>query len=96
MILRCLVDYGNSGSLFCFTIETDDEQSLFSILKSYSNDVRFLEEKKEKSRFDKGCRKLKDGSTILRCQYFGEKFLSMFAFKNSPGRWNIIEKAVAV
>lgn len=46
MIVRMLVDLSGKGELYMMTIETKDEQKLFSTLKRYYTDVRFLEEKK--------------------------------------------------
>ena len=45
MIVRCLVDLNNEGVLFLLTIQTEDRERLFKELKSFSNDVRYVEDK---------------------------------------------------
>lgn len=96
MISRFLIDYNNTGNLFCFTIMTENRDRLCNLLKTYSNDVRYLEDKETAGKKDKGKRKLEDGSIVLRCQYFGDKIPAMYSFKNSPSRFNLIQKAVIV
>ena len=96
MIVRCLVDLNNEGVLFLLTIQTEDKDMLFELLKEHSHDVRFIEEKDEPSRRDTGDRKLDDGSIVLRCQSFGDKVGAMYAFGKSQGKMCTIEKAVAV
>ena len=96
MILSMLVDFNNRGTLFSMTIETKDRDKLFQTLHKYSNDVRFIEEKKERGAKDKGARVLSDGSTVLRCKYFGDKIPAMYAFGKSPGKMNILNMGVIV
>lgn len=96
MIVRCLVDLNNEGFLYTLTIQTEDKERLFQELKLHSDDVRFIEDKKEPSVRDKGTRVLTDGSRVLRCQFFGDKVCGLSAFGKSEGRMFIINKAVSV
>lgn len=96
MIVRCLVDLNNEGFLYTLTIQTEDKERLFQELKLHSNDVRYIEDKKEPSNRDKGDRILTDGSRVLRCQFFGDKVCGLSAFGKSEGRMFIINKAVSI
>lgn len=96
MIVRVLVDLNDEGWLYLLTIQTEDKDRLFELLKEHSHDVRFIEEKEEPSKRDTGDRKLDDGSIVLRCQSFGDKVGAMYAFGKSQGKMCTIEKAVVV
>lgn len=96
MILSVLVDFNDKGGLFSLTIETKNRNKLFKTLHKYSHDVRFIEEKEERGAKDKGERVLSDGSTVLRCKYFGDKIPAMYAFQKSPGKMNILKRGVSV
>lgn len=96
MIVRCLVDLNNEGVLYLLTIQTEDRERLFKELKSFSNDVRYVEDKEEPSQRDKGDRILTDGSKVLRCQFFGDKVYGLSAFSKNAGKMAVINKAVSI
>lgn len=96
MIVRCLVDLNNEGYLYTLTIQTEDKEKLFEELKLFSNDVRYIEDKEEPSKRDKGDKILSDGSKVLRCQFFGDKVCGISAFGKSEGRMFIINKATSI
>ena len=96
MILSVLVDFNDKGALFSMTIETKNKKKLFQTLHKYSHDVRFVEQKEKRGARDKGERRLSDGSTVLRCKYFGDKIPAMYAFDKSPGKMRIIDMGVVV
>lgn len=95
-IVRLLVDYGDSGFLYCMTIATKDKDRLFQCMKGYSHDVRYLDTKKRPGKNDKGNGKLPDGSIIIGATAFGDKVSANTAFYKSENRMNLIRKAVIV
>lgn len=95
-IVRILVDYGDTGFLYCMTIATKDKDMLFDCMKRYSHDVRYLDTKKKAGKNDKGNRTLPDGSIIIGAAAFGDKVSANTAFSKSENRMNIIRKAVTV
>lgn len=96
MIVSVLVDFNDEGDFYRLTIETENKHRLFEYLTSLSNDVRYIEDKEERGRKDTGCRVLPDGSTILRCQWFGSKIGHMMRFETSPYKMGVIKKAVQI
>lgn len=95
-IVRLLVDYGDSGFLYCMTIATKDKDMLFECMKGYSHDVRYLNTKKRAGKNDKGNRRLPDGSIIIGAAAFGDKVSANTAFSKSENRMNLIRQAVTV
>ena len=92
-IVRLLVDYGNTGFLYCMTIATKNRDALLECMKCYSHDVRYLDTKKKAGKNDKGNRRLPDGSIIIGASAFGDKVSANTAFSKSENRMNIIRKA---
>ena len=95
-IVRLLVDYGDSGFLYCMTIATKDKDMLFQCMKRYSHDVRYLDTKKRAGKNDKGNHRLPDGSIIIGAAFFGDKVSANAAFSKSENRMNLIRQAVMV
>lgn len=95
-IVRLLVDYGNTGFLYCMTIATKNKDALFECMKCYSQDVRYLDTKKKAGKNDKGNRRLPDGSIIIGASAFGDKVSANTAFSKSENRMNLIQKAAMV
>lgn len=95
-IVRLIVDYGNTGFLYCMTIATKNKDALFECMKCYSHDVRYLDTKKKAGKNDKGHRVLPDGSIIISASAFGDKVSANTAFSKSENRMNLIQKAVMV
>lgn len=95
-IVRILIDYGDTGFLYCMTIATKDVDSLLDYMKGYSHDVRYLDTKKKAGKNDKGHRILPDGSIIIGAAAFGDKASANTAFNKSESRMNLIRKAVIV
>lgn len=95
-IVRILIDYGDTGFLYCMTIATKDKDMLFDYMKRYSHDVRYLDTKKKAGKNDKGNRVLPDGSIIIGATAFGDKVSANTAFNKSENRMNLIRKAVIV
>ena len=96
MIIRVLMDLNDDGYLYMLNIQTEDKERTLQTLKNYSNDVRYVEEKQEATRFDKGARVLPDGSIVKRCTLFGDKVAARFSFDKSEYKKFIINKAVCV
>lgn len=88
-----LMDFNDTGDFYRLTIETEDKQVLFKYLCQFSNDVRYIEDKEERGKKDVGTRVLPDGSTILRCQWFGSKIGHLMRFETSPYKMGVIKKA---
>ena len=42
MIVRVLVDLNDEGWLYLLTIQTEDKDRLFELVKEHSHDVRFI------------------------------------------------------
>lgn len=95
-IVRILIDYGDTGFLYCMTIATKDKDVLLNCMKGYSHDVRYLDVKKKAGKNDKGNRMLPDGSIIIGATAFGDKVSAKAAFNKSENRMNLIRKAVIV
>ena len=95
-IVRILIDYGDTGYLYCMTIATTDVASLLDCMKGYSHDVRQLDAKKQAGKNDNGNRTLPDGSIIIGATAFGDKVSANTAFNKSENRMNLIRKAVIV
>lgn len=96
MIIRVLMDLNDDGYLWMLNIQTEDKDTTLRTLKTFSNDVRYVEEKEKATRFDKGNRLLPDGSIVKRCTFFGDKVAARFSFNKSEYKKFIIDKAVAV
>lgn len=94
MIHIFLVDLNNAGELYRLSIQTEDVKKTAETLLEYSKDVRYIGNKEEAGRKDIGVRKLPDGSTIVRCQFFGDKIGYVNRFAANETRMNIINKAV--
>lgn len=88
-----LMDFNDTGDFYRLTIETEDKQALFKYLCQFSNDVRYIEDKEERGKKDVGTRVLPDGSTILRCQWFGSKIGHLMRFETSQYKMGVINKA---